>query len=571
MIIHEIKADLARRGCREIIHLTQGDTGSQLIRFKITKNRKFWKPPIGLRALIHYSNSYGSGGTYDTLPDDTPAWCIVADDLCVTLVPQTMALPGSVHVVVTLLCGEEALSAIHLQLMVDGLASAASPVLANYSNITGFLPRPDSAEKGQIFAAEDVTESGKVLTVTATDLPSSDDSMDDSLIPTATVSGTAEGAKITITDKNGTTTATVSNGQDGITPHIGSNRNWFIGNADTGIASQGEKGDPGEAGTAGPQGPQGEKGPAGTDGKSAYQYAQEGGYSGTEEEFIQKLASMNYSYVAQPEAPENTNLLWFDTDDNSEDTTTGGSSPPADWKATEDEPGHILNRTHYETSEVILPETVVDFTDTDFGVISPAFEIVEDNLYLVTVNGETSECRPDTSTGMPALVGYSSEKQYGIVPGEYLGGDPTVMFMMWNGASVNPTTVSVKKTIVVKIPEKYLPESTVTKFVDCDLVYTGDLDGSANSAVARDNITVGTFIDWVKNGHNVVIRLFEENDGVTQVGLYPVTSYTLAPDAEQLNYMVTANTRQGAKQSYVMLMAGNDNLPDNLQFMYMEL
>lgn len=54
---------------------------------------------------------------------------------------------------------------------------------------------------------------------------------------------------------------------------------------------KGEKGDPGEDGAPGIQGIPGEPGPAGADGKSAYAYAQEGGYTGTEEEFAEMLAS----------------------------------------------------------------------------------------------------------------------------------------------------------------------------------------------------------------------------------------------------------------------------------------
>ena len=155
-------------------------------------------------------------------------------------------------------------------------------------------------------------------------------------------------------------------GEDGITPHIGDNGNWFIGETDTGMPSRGEVGPTGvhvgpdapeddavhvwvdtdedsnaelpsggdggyytpvitqtEAGKAEfswtaskagmptvapqsvtlPQGPQGEKGEPGADGndgpkgvpgadgKSAYQYALDGGYTGTEEEFAEKLAA----------------------------------------------------------------------------------------------------------------------------------------------------------------------------------------------------------------------------------------------------------------------------------------
>ena len=37
-------------------------------------------------------------------------------------------------------------------------------------------------------------------------------------------------------------------GTDGITPHIGPNGNWFVGNADTGMPSRGADGDPGQDG-----------------------------------------------------------------------------------------------------------------------------------------------------------------------------------------------------------------------------------------------------------------------------------------------------------------------------------
>ncbi|MGM9971366.1 MAG: PL29 family lyase N-terminal domain-containing protein [Anaeroplasmataceae bacterium] len=62
----------------------------------------------------------------------------------------------------------------------------------------------------------------------------------------------------TITYTDGTTsTFTVKNGQnggeDGITPHIGENGNWFIGSTDTGVKAVGETGATGEAGADGKQ------------------------------------------------------------------------------------------------------------------------------------------------------------------------------------------------------------------------------------------------------------------------------------------------------------------------------
>lgn len=55
-------------------------------------------------------------------------------------------------------------------------------------------------------------------------------------------------------------------GDDGLTPHIGDNGNWYLGDTDTGNPSRGEtgpQGPQGETGATGPSGPQGETGPQG--------------------------------------------------------------------------------------------------------------------------------------------------------------------------------------------------------------------------------------------------------------------------------------------------------------------
>lgn len=87
----------------------------------------------------------------------------------------------------------------------------------------------------------------------------------DGFSPTATVTQTADGATITITDKNGTTTADVTKGVKG-------------DKGDTGdVGPQGPKGDTGEQGPqgvqgeTGPQGPKGDTGEAGPQGPQGIQ------------------------------------------------------------------------------------------------------------------------------------------------------------------------------------------------------------------------------------------------------------------------------------------------------------
>ena len=111
-----------------------------------------------------------------------------------------------------------------------------------------------------------------------------------------------------------------ADGQDGTTPTIGDNGNWFIGDTDTGKPSRGEIG------------PAGADGTTGADGKSAYQFAVEGGYTGTKAEFAAKLAQEKFA---------NPNALTFvgavsDSYDGSEAVTVeipsgGGASGEGAW------------------------------------------------------------------------------------------------------------------------------------------------------------------------------------------------------------------------------------------------
>ena len=88
-------------------------------------------------------------------------------------------------------------------------------------------------------------------------------------------------------------------GADGLTPTIGDNGNWYLGDTDTGKPSRGDKGDKGDKGATGEKGATGATGAAG---KSAYAYAQDGGYTGTEAEFAAKMAAEMPTTLPNPNA-----------------------------------------------------------------------------------------------------------------------------------------------------------------------------------------------------------------------------------------------------------------------------
>ena len=109
-------------------------------------------------------------------------------------------------------------------------------------------------------------------------------------------------------------------GADGITPTIGENGNWYLGDTDTGKPSRGDKGD---------------KGDKGSGGKSAYQYAQDGGYTGTEAEFATKLAQEKF---ANPNALTFTGAVTGSYDGSAPVTVeipSGGSGGSDAWNLIE--------------------------------------------------------------------------------------------------------------------------------------------------------------------------------------------------------------------------------------------
>ena len=93
----------------------------------------------------------------------------------------------------------------------------------------------------------------------------------DGFSPTATVTQTSEGATITITDKNGTTTANIAKGAKGDKGDTGATGPKGD-KGDTGATgAQGPKGDTGDTGAAGAQGPKGDKGDTGETGATGRQ------------------------------------------------------------------------------------------------------------------------------------------------------------------------------------------------------------------------------------------------------------------------------------------------------------
>lgn len=149
----------------------------------------------------------------------------------------------------------------------------------------------------------------------------------DGYSPTAKVVKSGKVATITITDKDGTTTATVSDGADGYTPQKGVD--YFDGK-DGYTPVKGVDYTDGKDGYTPVKGKDyfdGEDGYTpvkdkdyfdGEDGKSAYQYAKEGGYDGSEAEFTEALGN-----IGEGGGGGNSNITFATEEPTEEDGADG--------------------------------------------------------------------------------------------------------------------------------------------------------------------------------------------------------------------------------------------------------
>ena len=199
-------------------------------------------------------------------------------------------------------------------------------------------------------------------------------------------------------------------GEDGVSvTHKWSGTTLTITSA-SGTSSANLKGEKGDTGATGPQGPQGIQGPKGNTGstgakgdkgdkgdtgatgstgaagKSAYQYAKDSGYTGTEAEFAEKLAEGVPDALPNP-YPLTINGKAYDGSESVDITITGGGfvasdTPPKDtsllWVDTSDNSG--------ETHGVLTVETITigDNTDETISVTGLSLDL---STYSATVGG----------------------------------------------------------------------------------------------------------------------------------------------------------------------------------------
>ena len=116
--ITKLKMDLAEPELLPEVYLVQDDRYSRSLDISLYCSGIALAPPEGCTVLIRYNKPDGKGGTYDTMPDGTPAFAIRDNVVRLRLAPQVCGTAGKVTLMATLFCGDGELNSFSLSLNV---------------------------------------------------------------------------------------------------------------------------------------------------------------------------------------------------------------------------------------------------------------------------------------------------------------------------------------------------------------------------------------------------------------------------------------------------------------------
>ena len=120
-VTHKItNMELTGRGRPYQIHAKQGDTNTRVVEISLYANNTPFQPPDGTNFVVRFRKQDGTSGMYDTMPDGTtPAATAEANLLTVNLAPQMLTCPGKVQCDVALVNGTDLLATFDFWLIVD--------------------------------------------------------------------------------------------------------------------------------------------------------------------------------------------------------------------------------------------------------------------------------------------------------------------------------------------------------------------------------------------------------------------------------------------------------------------
>lgn len=182
---------------------------------------------------------------------------------------------------------------------------------------------------------------------------------------------------------------------------------------------------------------------------TVYEYAKDGGYIGTEEEFAEKLAQENPT-------KEEFNKLSKKLSDLENDMELGGKQVQPDYNQNDETaPDYIKNKTHWyeEGGAVVLEETILSVGDDSMANMPGELLLIGDVSYDVNYNGviyhSTAFETSDGETNAILLGNYGLALGYGEDTGEpfvimYAPNEGGMIFCL-DGTISMDITLSIKK------------------------------------------------------------------------------------------------------------------------------
>lgn len=139
-IIHKIRMDLARCGCRPVATAVQGEANTRVLEVSLFNNGVAWEAPGGVTAAVAFLKPDGTRGLYDTLPDGTTAAAILeGSTVTATLAPQALTCAGTVLASIVFYDADgDTLATFPFQIAVEKNPAAGEQISNNYYTLQNF-------------------------------------------------------------------------------------------------------------------------------------------------------------------------------------------------------------------------------------------------------------------------------------------------------------------------------------------------------------------------------------------------------------------------------------------------
>lgn len=236
-----------------------------------------------------------------------------------------------------------------------------------------------------------------------------------------------------------------------------------------------------------------------------------------------------------------------------------GGGSQSDWHAKEGEPGHVLNRTHYENGtemKTLFDQTITVANNAWQG--SGIVNLVDGNTYTVVWDGTTYECVAFATVfnvanaialGNPYLMGVGENNNQPFVFGWAYEYGMLASGSMTNGVHTIKITEEVK--VYKKLDECYLPSGLMPYILK---VYAVILEnGVPQDVTANVGVRFDIVAETLWNGGRVVLDF--TGTELTNEGIYKaeVVEWWLRPQTNGTNAIVLWYLYKGKPTSYSVI------------------